>query len=347
MNQLIKKRFFKTALWTLSTIIVVGAATLLYVRKTVLNPFEIDKTIYIYIDSTKNFDQVVDELKKKVELPSEELFRVLSDKMHYTSNLKTGRYAVKKGMTMLQLIRALRAGNQAPVNLTFNNMRLKENLARRIGEQLMMDSTILLASLNDEKTVHKLGFNKNTVVALFIPNTYQVYWNISIDRLLSRMKREYESFWDESRKAKARKVSLSPVQVSILASIVEEESTYTDEYPIVAGLYLNRLKRGQKLEADPTVKFAVGNFGLRRILFKHLDTSSPYNTYLHSGLPPGPIRIPSIKAIDAVLSPMQHNYYFMCAKDDLSGRHNFATTLTEHNRNAARYRAALNARRIY
>ena len=182
---------------------------------------------------------------------------------------------------------------------------------------------------------------------MFIPNTYEVYWDTNIDSFLKRMQKEYKAFWNEDRKAKAQKIGLSPTEVSTLASIVEEEATYSDEYPIVAGLYLNRLKKGMRLEADPTVKFAVGDFGLRRILFKHLETESPYNTYKNTGLPPGPIRVPSIKAIDGTLSPAQHNYLFMCAKEDLSGRHNFSTTLAEHSRNATKYQRALNERGIY
>lgn len=226
-------------------------------------------------------------------------------------------------------------------------MRTKENLAGRISEQLMLDSLTLLNMLNSETNLKSLGFDTNTIVAMFIPNTYEVYWDTSIDKLMNRMKNEYSTFWNESRKAKAKQVGLSPIEVSILASIVEEEATYSDEYPIVAGLYLNRLKRGQRLEADPTVKFALNDFSLRRILYKHLEVESPYNTYRNEGLPPGPIRVPSIKGIDATLSPQDHKYLFMCAKEDLSGRHNFATTHAEHVRNAARYQRALNEKKIY
>src|SRR5690554_6850026 len=182
---------------------------------------------------------------------------------------------------------------------------------------------------------------------MFIPNTYQVYWDTSVKGLTDRMKKEYDAFWNSKRKKRAEEIGLTPLEVSTLASIVEEEATYADEYPIVAGLYLNRIKRGMRLEADPTVKYAVGDPTLRRILFKHLEVESPYNTYKNDGLPPGPIRIPSIKGIDAVLNPTEHNYLFMCAKDDLSGRHNFAVTHAEHARNARAYQRALNERGIY
>jgi UPF0755 protein len=211
----------------------------------------------------------------------------------------------------------------------------------------MIDSTELLSTLNDSAKVATLGFNSSTIVSMFIPNTYEVYWDTSIDKMLKRMKKEYDGFWNDERKAKAKKIGLTQTEVSTLASIVEEECTYSDEYPVVAGLYLNRIKKNIPLQADPTVKFAVGDFTLKRILFKHLEIDSPYNTYKSSGLPPGPIRIPSIKSIDGTLNAQNNNYLYMCAKEDLSGRHNFATNLSEHNANASRYQRALNERRIF
>ena len=201
--------------------------------------------------------------------------------------------------------------------------------------------------MNDSTWCDSLGFTRETIPALFIPNTYEIYWNVSPERFMARMKQEYNRFWTEERRKKAEALGLTPVEVSTLASIVEEESAVADEYPTIAGLYLNRLKAGMPLQADPTVKFAAGDFALQRILDKHLAIDSPYNTYKYAGLPPGPIRIPSIRAIDAVLNPAHHRYFYMCAKEDFSGRHNFAATLAEHNRNANRYRAELNRRKIY
>ncbi len=337
----------KTAWCIFSFVVLLIVSSVFYLKNTVLKPFTPDTTVYIYIDERKDFEDIVHQLKEKANLPSEKIFSILAKRMNYLSNIKTGCYAVKNGMTMMQLIRILRAGMQTPVNVTFNNIRTKADLASRLSQQLMADSISLISALNDPGKVEELGFDTSTVVCMFIPNTYEVYWDISIDKLLSRMKREYDAFWNDERKAKAQKIGLTPIEVSILASIVEEEATYPDEYPVIAGLYLNRLHRGMKLEADPTVKFAVGDFSLRRILFKHLEVDSPYNTYKYAGLPPGPIRIPSIEAIDAVLSPQQHGYLFMCAKEDLSGRHNFAATHTEHVRNAVRYQRALNERKIY
>lgn len=341
-----KNKQRRVLLYTLAIIAIIIAIGF-YVREKVFKPIELTETAYIYIDPSTTFDKVADQLKEKANLPSLKIFSMIAKRMKYPETIKTGRYAIKNGMSMLDILRMLISGNQSPVKLTFNNMRTKENLAGRISTQLMMDSTSLLSALKDEHRVDQLGFDTNTVVAMFIPNTYEVYWDVSIEKFLNRMKKEYTTFWNEDRKAKAKQIGLTPIQVSTLASIVEEEATYADEYPLVAGLYLNRLKRGQRLEADPTVKFALNDFSLRRILYKHLEVESPYNTYRNEGLPPGPIRIPSIKGIDSCLSPQAHNYLFMCAKDDLSGRHNFATTLAEHSRNAAKYQRALNERNIY
>ena len=342
-----KKKRLKIFLYTFGILAVIAIALGYYVSTTVFKPIELTETTYIYIEPTTQYDEVVAQIKEKVDLPSDKIFEMISERMKYTESIKTGRYAIKDGMTMIEIIRMLRSGNQSAVNLTFNNMRTKENLAGRISNQLMMDSLSLLNALKDENKAKELGFDTKTLAAMFIPNTYKIYWDISVDNLLKRMQNEHTAFWNESRKAKAKQIGLTPVEVSTLASIVEEEATYSDEYPIVAGLYLNRLKRGQRLQADPTVKFALGDFSLRRILYKHLEVESPYNTYQNDGLPPGPIRVPSIKGIDATLSPQDHKYLYMCAKDDLSGRHNFATTHAEHIRNAARYQRALNEKKIY
>lgn len=347
MSKTKNKHTAKILLYIIAFVAIIVTVAGLYIRSTVFKPIVLTETAYIYIQPSTDYESVEVQLKEKANLPSEKIFRIIAERMKYPQSIKTGRYAIKNGMTMPEIVRMLRAGNQSAMKMTFNNMRTKEDLSGRIANQLMMDSLSLLSALKDEKIVEQLGFDTNTVVSMFIPNTYEIYWNTDIDKFLNRMQKEYNTFWNENRKAKAEKIGLTPIEVSTLASIVEEEATYSDEYPIVAGLYLNRLKRGQRLEADPTVKFALNDFSLRRILYKHLEVESPYNTYRNEGLPPGPIRIPSIKGIDATLSPQNHNYLFMCAKDDLSGRHNFATTHAEHIRNAARYQRALNEKKIY
>lgn len=347
MEQKHKRKTHKRFLWTSGIILLLLLAAAIYAYRLVFAPLNPAETTYIYIEEEHDYEEVIRQLKEKASLPSEKIFRLLAEKMNYPSQVKSGRYEVSAGMTMPDVIRLLRSGNQTPVNITFNNIRTREDLAGRLAGQLMVDSLSLLKIFHDPEAAERMGFNVENFPAMFIPNTYEVYWNTDEESLLQRMKSEYDRFWNEARRKKAEALGLTPVEVSTLASIVEEEATYADEYPIVAGLYLNRLKRGMRLEADPTVKFAVGDFTLRRILYKHLEVESPYNTYRREGLPPGPIRIPSIAAINGTLSPGQHNYLFMCAKDDLSGRHNFAVTHAEHARNAARYQRALNERGIY
>ena len=304
------------------------------------------ETVYVHVGKDKSFTDLCRQLQDSADCHRIGSFKQLAGMLKYQANMKTGRYAVSPGMSNLELLNDLRRGHQVAIRLTFNNIRFKEDLAERLDEQLMLDKEELLPLLNDSAYCDSLGFTTKTITSLFIPNTYEVYWNIPADKLMQRMKREYKAFWTDARLEKAKAIGLTPVEVATLASIVEEETAASDEYPIVAGLYLNRLHRGIPLQADPTVKFAVGDFSLQRILFEHLEIDSPYNTYKYAGLPPGPLRIPTIKGMDSVLNYMKHNYLYMCAKEDFSGRHNFAATLAEHNRNANRYRAELNRRKI-
>ena len=299
-------------------------------------------SVRIYIDDEATFEDVCQLVSDSAGCRSLASFRVLAGWMNYPQHVKSGCYAIETGMNNLEVVRMLRSGHQTAVRLTFNNIRTKGELAARLDEELMLSAEDLLTYLNDSAWCASEGFDTATIKTMFIPNTYEVYWNTSAKALLARMKREYNRFWNESRRDKAQKMGLSPIEISILASIVEEETAAVDEYPLVAGLYINRLKRGMLLQADPTVKYAVGDFTLQRILYRHLEVDSPYNTYKYAGLPPGPLRIPSIRAIDGVLNYTHHNYLYMCAKEDLSGRHNFARTLAEHSRNAQRYQSALN-----
>ncbi len=326
-------------------IIGTGASFLYYV---LYKPnFALPQTKYIYIhEDFKDFETLCDLLQDSAGCQRIQSFRMLAGFRNYPQNMKSGRYAIDPGMNNLDVLNRLRLGNQTPVRITFVSVRTIEDLASRLTDPLMIQEDRLLACIRDDILCNSLGFNTISIKTMFIPNTYEVYWNISAEKLMERLKREYDIFWNESRLKKAQGLRLSPVEVSILASIVEEETAQPDEFPIVAGVYINRLLKGWKLEACPTVKFALGDFTLRRILNAHLTIESPYNTYIHEGLPPGPIRIPSIQCIDAVLNYTKHNYMFMCAKEDLSGRHHFAVTLQEHNRNADRYHAELNRRGI-
>jgi UPF0755 protein len=306
----------------------------------------VKETVCVYIDKQKDFNDLLLQLQIVGRIKDVRFFKQFSNVMKYPERMKTGRYAITPQISCTTFLQNLIRGNQTPVNLTFNGIRLKSEFAERIDLQLMLDKNELLCHLNDSSVCSTFGFDVQTIDCMFIPNTYSVYWNISVDRFLNRMKKEYDQFWTSERLDKAAQIPLTPIQVSILASIVEEESATQAEYPVIAGLYINRLKRGMLLQSDPTVKYAVGDFTLKRILFAHLETDSPYNTYKHAGLPPGPIRIPTIKGIDAVLNYTHHDYLYMCAKEDFSGQHHFATTLAEHTLNARRYQQALNRNNI-
>lgn len=327
-------------------VILVGGVCFCAYRMAWVPNFEVKETTHIYVDGEKDFEALCRQLTDSALCTRISSFKRLAGLMHYPDNMKTGRYAVLPGMSNIRLLDNLHRGHQVATRLTFNNIRSKEDLAERLDAQLMLRGEEVLCLLNDTAFCASLGFTPETITTMFIPNTYEVYWNISAEKLMRRMKKEYDSFWSIARREKAAKLGLTPIEVSVLASIVEEETAVADEYPIIAGLYLNRLHRGIPLQADPTVKFAVGDITLQRVLFEHLEVDSPYNTYKHTGLPPGALRIPSVRGIDGVLSPMEHRYLYMCAKEDFSGRHNFAVTLAEHNRNASRYQAELNRRKI-
>lgn len=255
-----------------------------------------------------------------------------------------GAYLIQGGDRAIDVARRLKRGAQTPVKVTFNNIRLFDELPEVVGRQMEFDAEDFVLAC--ETILPEAGFGKEGFVAAFLPDTYEFYWTASAESTVKRLLDYRNKFWNDDRRAKAKSIGLTPVQVATVASIAEEETASGEERPVVARLYLNRLKIGMKLQADPTVKFAVGDFSLRRILNRHLETVSPYNTYRISGLPPGPIRMPYAATIDGVLNAPRHDYLYMCAKEDFSGRHNFATTLSAHNANAARYREALNKRGI-
>ncbi len=256
--------------------------------------------------------------------------------------VRPGRYALKPGMSYMELVKMFRNGLQTPVKLTFNNIRTLPQLAGRFAQQIEADSLQMLSSLTADSTAEKYGFDSGNFIGMFIPNTYEVWWTVSPEALLDRMKKEYDRFWNAERLEKLEATGLTREEAITLASIVYEETKMSDEMPVVAGVYMNRLEKGMPLQADPTVKFAVGDFSIKRVLNRHLEVDSKYNTYLHTGLPPGPICMPSVKAIDAVLNYSKHKYLFFCAKPDFSGYHNFAVTLAQHNKNAQLYYKFLN-----
>lgn len=313
-----------------------------------------NSTKYVYIDQDDNFDSLLNKVEPISQRHCYHAFCALARHSKLTTHVRTGRYAIKPGMGALVVFRHFKNGMQEPLSLTVPSVRTMQDLAGELGEKLMVDSATLAKDFADEAFCKQYGYDTATIAALFIPNTYDIYWDASIDKLLSRMKKECDKFWNsEERQAKAEKLHLDPIQVSTLASIVDEESANNAEKPMIAGMYYNRLMlrdakypQGMPLQADPTIKFALKDFAAKRIYHAMLFVKSPYNTYTNPGLPPGPIRVPSIAGIDAVLNMVHHNYLYMCAKPDFSGTHDFAVTYTEHMANAKRYAAALNQRGI-
>ena len=301
---------------------------------------------FIIIEENTDFNELIKKLENDTLINDILSFSFLSKIMEYQENIKIGAYKVKMNMSNYEMITMLRAGNQTPIKLTFSYARKIEDLAEKITTKLKMSKDDLLNYLNENINNYS-GFKKTDIISIFLPDTYEVYWNISPKKLTNKMYSEYKKFWNEERLSKLDKINLNQKETIVLASIVASESRMLDEADRIAGLYINRLNRNMRLQADPTLIFAANDFTIRRVLNKHKKIKSPYNTYIHRGLPPGPIRLASKKYIDAVLNYEKHNYIYMCAKEDFSGYHAFATNLSDHNRNAKKFQIALNRRKIY
>lgn len=303
-------------------------------------------TVYIYIDNDDTIDSLSTKLSNDCNGLGSAALTILTRHSKYKDNMRSGRYEITPSMGSLQFFRHLRNGQQSPIKLTIPSVRTTERLAEELSEKLMMSKEELLSYLDNNDSCAIYGTDTATIMAMFIPNTYEVYWNISVPKFLKKMNEEQKAFWNGKRKNEADALELTPLEVVTMASIVDEETANNAEKPMVAGMYYNRLKQGMPLQADPTIKFALKQFELRRIYNNMLRVKSPYNTYVNTGLPPGPIRIPSVAGIDAVLHLVKHDYLYMCAKEDFSGTHNFARTYSEHLANAAKYSKALNDRGI-
>ncbi|MFA6947060.1 MAG: endolytic transglycosylase MltG [Pedobacter sp.] len=301
---------------------------------------------YLFIPTCSEFKDVYSTIKTEKMVKDTLSFLNAAQNMDYTGKVKAGRYRLTEGVGNRALINMLKAGNQEPVKISFQNVRLKHTLAGMVSKKIESDSASISRLLDSAAFVEKYGFSTENIYTMFIPNSYEIYWNSDAEKFFLRMHDEYVKFWNADRKARAAAIKLSPIEVSILASIVDGEALNDKEMPRIAGLYMNRLLKGMKLEADPTVIFAANDFTIRRVLNKHLRINSPYNTYLNTGLPPGPISMPSINAIDAVLNYEKHDYIYMCAKEDFSGYHNYASTLSQHLINAKKFQQALNERNI-
>jgi len=331
---------------------IIGVMTLVVIIIIYNNLFGINIKVgegdkVIFIPSGSTFEQVLDTLESNLQIKKVKVLKWVADKKKYPDMIKPGRYVIEDDLSYNGLINRLRSGRQDPVRITFNNIRTLNQLAGKISLQIEADSSQLISFLSDDQNYISDGFTRDNIIALFIPNTYEVYWNSDAKSLYTRMLKEYRLFWNDDRMTKAKEKGLNPVEVSTLASIIDDEVAKPDEKPRIAGVYLNRLKRGIPLQACPTIKFALNDYTITRVLYKHLQTDSPYNTYKHRGFPPGPIACPSIEGIDAVLNAEEHNYLYFAARADFSGYHNFSRSLAEHNRYAAAYQRELNKRKIF
>lgn len=324
------------------------AGTVLYYYERIFSPnlsIESGESAWVYIPTGADFNDVLQELTRKKLIQNSETFVWMAEFSGYDKKVKSGRYRVKPGMNNRELVNLLKSGAQEPLRITLQAMRYPEEVAGKIGRLLEADSSEMMHKLTQTDFLAGFGLNRQSALAFFIPDTYTFYWDTPADSFLLFMAHRYREFWNQQRKRQAEQIGMSPAEVSILASIVQQESSKPEEWPIIAGVYLNRLRKGMKLQADPTVKFAAGKHDLRRVK-GILQTDSPYNTYKVQGLPPGPIYMASGKCIDAVLHATSHGYFYFCASPDKPGYHSFAKTWPEHQINAQKYWRYLDARGI-
>ncbi|MCL6524595.1 MAG: endolytic transglycosylase MltG [Thermoflavifilum sp.] len=334
------------SVWLIFIIVALSFAGYFAYRIFRPNTYPFQEKTYVYIPTGATYKQVLKELKDQHIVRNIRDFDWLARKLHYPQHIHPGRYRISPGMSNLQLVRLLYSGRQTPVRLVIGKLRTKKDLIRLVSHHLEADSASMATLLSDQVYLRQYGLDTNTALCVIIPNTYFFFWNTSAEGFFKRMYHYYQRFWDSTRLQEAQKIGLSPIEVIILASIVEEETAHDSEKPLIASVYLNRLQRGMPLAADPTVKYAIGDFSLRRIYSKYTRFDSPYNTYLYKGLPPGPICTPSPASIDAVLHAPRTNYLYFCAKADFSGYHTFASSYVEHLKNARKYQAALDSLHI-
>ena len=329
-------------LFRIATMVGGFAAAALIVLYSAFYGKAFDNETVVYISSETQYDALIEQLRPSLNSNLQRrAFDFYAERLDLEKRFRTGRYMFREGESVIRAVRRLVLGEQSPVKLVVGEARTLPQLAGKLASQIEVDSATLLSAMRNKQLRKELGFVKDSTIAMFIPNTYEVWWDITPERLLHRIKREYDHFWNEERTTKLKRCGLSKYEAMTLASIVYEEVKIPSEMRMIAGVYINRMRRGIALQACPTVKYAMGDFALQRILHKHLKYRSPFNTYINRGLPPAPICVPSIAAIDAVLNYADHNYLYFCARPELDGRHNFARTLAEHNANSRKYSAAI------
>jgi len=340
-----KKNKFRWLLWAGAALVIIALYGLLKIFGP--NTGSMSEGEYLYIRTGSTYADVKEALKEGGFIRNMASFDLLAKKANYPARVYAGKYHIEKGMSNYDIVRLLRSGRQIPVKIVINKLRTKQDFIQLISTNLEADSMVLRQMFADTIYLAQFGLDTSTVMCAVLPDTYEFFWNTGADKAFRKIARYYKEYWTEERKAKAKAHGLTPVKSIIVASIVEEETNKNDEKGNIASVYINRNRIGMRLQADPTVKFAVGDFTIRRITGTHLATISPYNTYMYAGLPPGPICTPSKKSIEAVLNAPDTKYLYFCAKEDFSGYHRFATNLAEHAKNARLYQQALNARGIH
>lgn len=302
---------------------------------------------YFYIHTGATYTEVFDSLINRGYIINKNTFDWVAEKKNYKSKVKPGRYLIQSGMSNLQLINLLRSGNQVPIDITINYIQTKNDLASLVGAKLEADSVEVLQLLNNESYLQQYDLNTENALCAILPNTYEFFWNTSAEQFFERMNKEYKRFWNDTRMSRANKLNLSPTDICVLASLVQKETSKKDEYTLVGGVYMNRLKKRMLLQADPALIYACNDFSIKRVLNKHKEIDSPYNTYRNLGLPPGPIVLPQLNVMDSLLNYKKHNYLFFCAKQDFSGYHNFAETYAQHLVYARKYHYTLDTAKIF
>ncbi|MFY0254626.1 endolytic transglycosylase MltG [Chitinophaga sp. 30R24] len=337
------------SVWLKRLLVMAGclaAGVLVYITYRVFGPNTraFGDTKYFYVRTNSTYNDVLYGLEEQGIIRNRSSFNWVAQRLDYPSRVKAGRYKIARGMSNFDIAKMLRSGKQSPVNLVINKLRTKDDFVRKICLNLEADSNVLRALMKDPVYLRQYGIDTNTVMCAVVPDTYEFYWNTGAEAVFKKLEKAREDFWTPERKEKAAQLGLSKNQVTILASIVEEETNKNDEKPLISSVYLNRYRKGMRLQADPTVKFALQDFGLKRIRENHTLYDSPYNTYHYEGLPPGPICTPSEKTLNAVLNTPETDYLYFCARSDFSGYHAFAATYAEHLENARKYQAELNKR---
>ena len=341
-----KMKYIKIGIIVFISVLIITGGIGYYLYNKITTPNNCKSTFSIYIDENTSLEDVCIILSVNTDKSTAYWVNKIFEIRKRRVNRYLGFYQITPQMSAWDIYNLFALGDNSTATVTFNNIRTKRELADAVCKNLNMPSDSLYNAICNENVCTSYGFDTVSIATMFLPDSYKIFKTTSVKSLLDRMSKEYNSYWNETRLNIAKENGMTPFEITILASIVEEETKKVDEMATVAGLYINRLKIDMPLQSDPTVKFATGDFSLRRILNKHLEIESPYNTYKYKGLPPGPIRIPSKVAIEKTLNYQQSKYIYMCAKEDFSGYHNFATTLREHNNNAAKYRKELNRRKI-